>query len=192
MAARDRPIVLIGPMGAGKTSVGKRVARSLGRRFVDTDKAIVKQHGPIATLFETLGEPRFREIERDTVAESLVCADGADGADRADGAVGADGGRPTAAVVSLGGGAVLDPLTRERLADALVVLLTVTPEAVEARIQGHDRPLLHHDGVAAWRAIADERAPIYASLAKLTLDTSHRPIAHVADDIVTWVGTDPA
>lgn len=169
-AERHRPVVLIGPMGAGKTSVGRRVAKRLGRAFIDTDKEIVKEHGPIPALFESLGEPGFRELERDAVTAALA------------GTV----------VVSLGGGAVLDEGTRARLRDERVVLLTVTPEAVESRIRGSDRPLLHHGGIAAWKRIAAERAPIYASLADLTLDTSNRPLSHVVDDIVAWVETEPS
>lgn len=166
----QRPVVLIGPMGAGKTSVGRRVAKRLGVPFIDTDKEIVKGHGPIPALFESLGEPRFRELEAEAVASALT--------------------EPV--VVSLGGGAVLDEKTRERLLHERVVLLTVTPEAVESRIRGSDRPLLHHGGIAAWKSIAAERAPIYASLAALTLDTSNRPLSHVVDDIVTWVETEPS
>lgn len=164
----QRPVVLIGPMGAGKTSVGRRVAKKLGVPFVDTDKELVKAHGPIPALFDSVGEPRFRELERDAVALALV----------------------DPVVVSLGGGAVLDHNTRARLSVERVVLLTVSAEAVESRIRGSDRPLLHHGGIAAWKTIAAERAPIYASLAGLTLDTSNRPLAHVVDDIVTWVETE--
>jgi shikimate kinase len=170
MTALDKAVVLIGPMGAGKTSVGKRVARALGVPFIDTDKVIVHEHGPIPELFETLGEPGFRALERDAVREAVA--------------------QPV--VVSLGGGAVLDPSTRSLLEALRVILLTVTPEAVESRISGTDRPLLHHDGIAAWTAIAEQRAPLYAQLADLTLDTSHRPLSHVVDDIVEWVGTDNA
>ncbi len=165
----DAPVVLIGPMGAGKTSVGKRVAKRLGVPFVDTDKLLVQRHGPIPALFEAHGEAHFRGLERDAVDETL---------------------RRGATVVSLGGGAVLDPATRRLLRDVRVVCLTVSPEAVEARIAGTDRPLLQHGGIEAWRRIATERAPLYADLADLTLDTSHRPLSHVVDDIVTWVGTD--
>jgi shikimate kinase len=167
----DRPIVLIGPMGAGKTSIGKRVAKSLRVPFVDTDRVIVKAHGPIGELFASLGEEHFRELERVAVEEALARRH---------------------AVVSLGGGAVLDQSTQRLLADARVVLLTVTPEAVEARISGSDRPVLGTGGLASWQAIAEARAPVYASLADVTFDTSHRPLTHVVDDIVTWVGTDPA
>ncbi|GAA4264775.1 shikimate kinase [Frondihabitans peucedani] len=170
MTALQTAVVLIGPMGAGKTSVGKRVAKSLGVRFIDTDRVVAREHGPIPTLFETLGEPGFRALERDAVRDAVA--------------------QPV--VVSLGGGAVLDPATRALLRELPVVLLTVTPEAVESRISGSDRPLLHDDGLAAWKAIAAERAPLYADLADLTLDTSHRPLSHVVADIVTWVGTDHA
>ncbi|RKR74093.1 shikimate kinase [Frondihabitans australicus] len=171
MPGPDRPIVVIGPMGAGKTSVGKKLAKRLGRTFVDTDRVIVRHHGPIAALFEEHGEERFREIERDAVADALL---------------------DPASVISLGGGAVLHPETRERLRGARVVLLAVTPEAVAARIQGTDRPLLQHDGLTAWQEIAERRAPVYASLADFTVDTSHRPLVHVVDDIVRWIETEHA
>ncbi|MFX5684625.1 shikimate kinase, partial [Acinetobacter baumannii] len=85
-------LVLIGPMGAGKTSVGRRVARALGEPFSDTDKIVVRDHGPIPDLFRAHGEAHCRSRERDAVAEALE-----------------RGG-----VVALGGGAVLDPVTRER------------------------------------------------------------------------------
>lgn len=170
MTALTTAVVLIGPMGAGKTSVGKRVAKALGVLFIDTDRVIARQHGPIPQLFETLGEEGFRLLERDAVAAAVA--------------------QPV--VVSLGGGAVLDPSTQALLGGVRVILLTVTAEAVASRIADTDRPLLHHDGIAAWKTIAEKRAPLYASLADLTLDTSHRPLSHVVDDIVTWVGTDTA
>ncbi|AMM20903.1 hypothetical protein AX769_13080 [Frondihabitans sp. PAMC 28766] len=170
MAERTtRPVVVIGPMGAGKSSVGKKLAKALGRSFVDTDRVFVREHGVIADFFEAHGEERFREVEHEVVSKALQDAE---------------------TVVSVGGGAVLHPDTRSRLQTAHVVLLTVTPEAVTSRITGRDRPLLHHDGLTAWKEIADRRAPIYASLADFTVDTSNRPIAHVVDDIVRWVGTD--
>ncbi|MGO3555858.1 MAG: shikimate kinase, partial [Microbacterium gubbeenense] len=61
-------IVFIGPMGAGKSSIGRRVAKRLGTTFTDTDSMIVREHGPIADLFEAQGEAEFRRIERETVA----------------------------------------------------------------------------------------------------------------------------
>ena len=170
MTALDKAVVLIGPMGAGKTSVGKRVAKTLGVPFVDTDRVIADEHGPIPRLFESLGEPAFRILERDAVAAAV----------------------DHAVVVSLGGGAVLDPSTRRRLASARVILLTVTPEAVESRIRGSERPLLHDEGLTAWRSIAEERAPIYKALADLTIDTSRRPLSRIVDEIVEWIRTETA
>lgn len=156
----DRAVALIGPMGAGKTSVGRRLAKHLGMRFVDTDAVIAAGHGAIPDLFATVGERGFREVERDVVQREL----------RAGG------------VVALGGGAVLDPATREALAACTVVLLTVSEEAVEARLAGGRRPLLT-DGLASWRRIAAERDPIYRGLADVTVDTSRRPMTTIAAEL---------
>ena len=155
-----RTIALIGPMGAGKTSVGRRLAKRLGRRFVDTDAAIATEHGPIPHLFATVGEGAFREIERGVVQRELR-----------------EGG-----VVALGGGAVLDPATREALGACTVVLLTVSEDAVVARIAEGRRPLLT-EGIASWRRIAAERAPVYAELADVTVDTSRRPMTTIAAEL---------
>jgi shikimate kinase len=164
-------IVLIGPMGAGKTSVGRRVARALGAPFSDTDKIVVRDHGPIPALFATHGEPHFRALERDAVIEGL-----------------ARGG-----VVALGGGAVLDPLTRDRLREHRVVLLTVAPHVVASRIHGNERPLLDgEDPLARWQRIFEERRPVYEQTADIAFDTSSGPLARVVDDIVAWARRVPA
>lgn len=163
-------IVLIGPMGAGKTSVGRRVARSLGTTFTDTDKVVVREHGPIPALFEAHGEAHFRALERAAVIEAL-----------------AGGG-----VVALGGGAVLDPDTRADLDGHRVVLLTVAPHIVAARIGGSDRPLLAgEDPVARWSRIYAERRPVYESVADVSFDTSSGPLAGVVAQIVDWVHRHP-
>ncbi len=171
MTAPSDAIVLIGPMGAGKTSVGRRVARSLGCTFSDTDKIVVRDHGPIRDLFLTHGEAYFRAVERQAVAEAL-----------------SRGG-----VVALGGGAILDPQTRERLTRHRVVLLTVAPHIVASRIHGDERPLLGGDDPAVrWRRIWEERRPIYEAAADVTFDTSSGPLARVVDDIVAWTRRVPA
>ncbi len=158
-------VVLIGPMGAGKTSVGRRVARALGATFSDTDKIVVRDHGPIRDLFLAHGEAHFRALERDAVREAL--------------------GR--GGVVALGGGAVLDPLTRDRLTAHRVVLLTVSPQVVASRIHGDDRPLLGgEDPAQRWLRIYEERRPIYEATADIAFDTSSGPLSRVVDDIVTW------
>lgn len=158
-------VVLIGPMGAGKTSVGRRVARTLGLRFTDTDKLIARRYGPIPDLFARHGEPGFRRLERAAVAEAL-----------------AGGG-----VVALGGGAVLDAGTRADLEQHRVVLLTVAPQIVASRIRGGDRPLLAgEDPSVQWQRIYAERRELYTQLADVTFDTSSGPLAAVVSRIVAW------
>lgn len=160
-------IVLVGPMGAGKSSIGRRVARELGTTFTDTDSLIVREHGPIADLFAKEGEARFREVERVAVVEAL--------------------GR--GGVVALGGGAVLDADTRRDLAGHRVVLLTVAPHIVRSRIQGDARPLLANgdDPVARWQTIMAARKALYEEVADVSFDTSTGPLALVVADIVAWV-----
>ena len=119
--APTSPLVLVGPMGAGKTSIGRRVAKALGIRFIDTDAVIQREHGPIEQIFETHGESTFRAWEREAIQNALGW-----------------GG----VVVSLGGGAVLNADTRADLATCDVVMLTVDPRVVAGRIQGTARPLL--------------------------------------------------
>jgi shikimate kinase len=160
------PVVLIGPMGAGKTRIGKRVARILGTGFSDTDKMIVAEHGPVATIFDTQGEAHFRALEHDAVARALAGTD----------------------VVALGGGAILDPETRRALASHRVVLVTVTAEAVASRISDGRRPLVR-GGIEDWTRIYAERRPIYEELAQLTVDTSHRPIDELAKEVAEWSTT---
>jgi len=165
-------VVLIGPMMSGKTRIGKRVARRLGLPFVDTDARVVAEHGAVEAIFAAHGEPRFRELERSAVARALT----------------------EHAVVSLGGGAVLDPSTQELLAGLPVVLLMVDAEAVGGRLASSrraraKRPLLAAEGIAAWTRIVDERRPVYERLARATWDTSTRPADTVADEIAGWVRT---
>lgn len=166
-SAAPEVLVLVGPMGAGKTSVGRRVARTAGWRFVDTDKAIVREHGPIPAIFAEHGEDRFREWEREQVAEAI-----------------AGGG-----VISLGGGAVLSEDTRDLLRTVPVVMLTVSPEAVAERISGTDRPLLHgeEDPVQRWTRIFAERRALYEEVADARFDTSRVLMSRVADQIVEWM-----
>ncbi|RLQ86537.1 shikimate kinase [Mycetocola zhadangensis] len=150
-------------MGAGKTRIGRRVAKALDVRFLDTDKMVVAEHGQIAEIFETRGEAAFRDLERDAVAEALS----------------------ERAVVSLGGGAVLHEDTQRALAHTTVVFLTVTAEAVAARINTSKRPLLKN-GTGDWQRIYDERRTLYESLAVATFDTSNEPIERIAANIAIW------
>lgn len=154
-------IVLIGPPAAGKTKLGRVLAWQLGAKFVDTDRRVVAEHGPIPEIFAEHGEAVFRQWERQAVAKAL----------------GED------AVVSLGGGAVLDPGTQADLADEQVLLLTTTAEAVAARLDG-DRPLA--SGVADWQKLVEARMPIYRRLAKHTIDTSAMPAVAIIAEASAW------
>src|SRR5690554_6503883 len=171
----NRPVVvLIGPPAAGKSRVGKKVAKYLQRDFIDTDSVIVAEHGPIAELFSSRGEAEFRRIERDVVSRALA----------------------TDAVVSLGGGAVMNEETRQLLGDQRVALLTVSAQAVAHRIQGNRRPLLGtgdpKERLAAWQSLVDARSAVYESLASRTWDTSARPITVIAGEIAEWANEETA
>jgi shikimate kinase len=160
------PIVLVGPMGAGKSRVGARLAASVGAPFIDTDQRIVERYGPIDEIFAREGEKYFRVIEREVVAEALG----------------------EEAVVSLGGGAVLDADTRDDLASLPVVWLKVSADAVAPRLSGGNRPLLAEGGLDRWIRIRDERRPLYEQVAGLVIDTSRRSVARIVDQITEWAG----
>ena len=164
--ASARALVLVGPMGAGKTSIGKRVARRLDRPFVDTDKAIAAEHGPIPGIFAQRGEAGFRTLERAAVRRAL-----------------AGGG-----IIALGGGAVLDAGTRAALRDHDVVLLTVDARTVRGRLRGgRGRPLLEgEDPLRHWERISGERMPLYEEVADTVFDTSRGPLQQVVDAVVSW------
>ncbi len=128
---------------------------------------IVAEHGSIAQIFDEFGEPHFRQLERQAVERALA----------------------EHAVVTLGGGAVLDEQTQADLAGVPVVQLTVSPEAVERRISGGKRPLVK-DGIGAWIALVERRQPIYDRLSRLTIDTSEVALDDVAGRIVAWLKED--
>lgn len=172
MAEKDTvraQLVVIGAPGAGKTRLGKRIARLLRVPFIDTDKRIVAVHGPINQIFEEHGEAYFRGIERQVVAEALR----------------------EVAVVALGGGAVLDQHTAAQLAGARVAQLTVSAEAVVERIDGNKRPLLK-DGIDAWVRLVESRRATYERLATRSWDTSTVPLDDLAAEIADWVEHDLA
>jgi len=156
-------LVLIGPPAAGKSRVGKRLAKRLEIPYIDTDSVIVREHGAIAEIFADHGEPHFRRLERAAVEQAL----------RED------------AVVSLGGGAVLDRDTQFDLRDKRVILLTVRADAVTARIGSGKRPLV--TDIASWQSLVDSRAELYASLASYTTDTSNRAVDAIVDEIAHWI-----
>ncbi|MBM9458819.1 shikimate kinase [Nocardioides sp. zg-536] len=152
-------------MGAGKTTVGRLVAARLGVGFADSDHVVEERAGkPVADIFVEDGEAAFRSLERDAVAWLLEHHDG---------------------VLSLGGGAVLDPATRELLAGHRVVFLRVgLAEAVKRVGLGVGRPLLLGNVRSRVKQLLDERTPVYQGLARLTVETDERTAEQVADEIL--------
>lgn len=161
----DRAIVFVGPMAAGKTSLGKRVSRELGIPFVDTDAVIVRRHGPITEIFAERGEEEFRRIEAEVIAEQLAVP----------------GGR----VVALGGGAVIAESTRELLRRYPVVLLMTTQAAVLRTANLARRPLLRDDP-QAWGRILEERLPFYEEVADVTYRTDRATKDQLARRVAQW------
>lgn len=158
--------VLIGTMGAGKTTVGRLVAEALGVGFADADELIEARAGKsVQEIFVDDGEPAFRELERAVVAEALATHDG---------------------VLSLGGGAVLDPATQALLAGHRVVFLRVgLADAVKRVGLGVGRPLLLGNIRSRVKQLLDERTPVYEGLARITVETDGRGPDEVAAEIVT-------
>ena len=157
-------VVLVGPMGAGKSTVARLLATTYGVTARDTDADVEAAAGrPISDIFVDSGEAHFRELERAAVGDALASHDG---------------------VLALGGGAVLDPATRELLADHRVVFLRVgLSEAVKRVGLGTSRPLLLGNVRSRIKALLDERTPVYESVADLVVDTDQRPPEDVADEI---------
>ncbi|MFC6086419.1 shikimate kinase [Sphaerisporangium aureirubrum] len=157
--------VLIGPPGSGKSTVGRLVAERLGTGFRDTDTDVETVAGKaVADIFVDDGEERFRELEAEAVRRALAEHDG---------------------VVSLGGGAVLDPATRELLAGHFVVYLQVgLSDAVKRVGLGSARPLLVLNPRSRLKQLMEERRPVYEALASLTIATDDRDPADIADEIV--------
>jgi shikimate kinase len=160
-------IVLIGPPTAGKSSVGALLAAALGVPFADTDTLVARAaRKPVGDIFVDDGELVFRELERGAVASGLD-------------AVKADGG-----VLALGSGAVLDPDVRRMLADQVIVYLQAEFATV-ARRTGMDRPRVVIPGNprGQLRAMLDQRRPVYAELAALTVSTDDLAPEEVAADL---------
>ena len=162
-------VVLVGAPGAGKTTVGRLLAKSLGVGFRDTDDDVERTAGkPISDIFLDDGEPAFRALERAAVAEALAGHDG---------------------VLALGGGAVTDPDTRSLLTDHRVVFLDVGLADAASRIGlNRDRPLLLGNPRAHLKRQLDERRPLYVEVATVTVDTAGRTPQQVAEEVLVGAG----
>ena len=156
--------VVVGPMGAGKTTIGQAVAEILGVPFADTDAMIEARAGKaVPEIFIDDGEAAFRALERETVAAALASADG---------------------VLALGGGSILDEETRALLAGHTVVFLSVElTDAIKRVGLGAGRPLLSVNPRATMKFLLEERRPLYASVATHTVATDGRAPEEIAAEV---------
>ncbi len=157
--------MLVGPPGAGKTSVAARVADALGVGVRDTDDDVETVAGePVAEIFVDHGEQHFRRLEAEAVRRALAEHDG---------------------VLALGGGAVLDPATRDALRGHRVVLLDVGLAEASRRVGlGVSRPLLLGNVRGRMKALLDERRPLYEEVAEQVVATDGRDIEAVASAVL--------
>jgi shikimate kinase len=155
-------IVLVGPMGVGKTTIGKKLAKRLELPFIDTDVMIAKRFGDIPKIFAELGEPKFREYEETCVLEAIA----------------------TPSVVATGGGAVLSEHTRAALGETKVIYLSTDGKHMASRLAGGNRPLLK-DGLSDWRRIYESRRELYEQVADITVDTSGTPLKSLVEEIAS-------
>jgi shikimate kinase len=161
---------MIGPPGAGKTTVGALVAGLLGLDFVDADTVIEEAAGkPVSDIFVQDGEAAFRALERAAAARLI-------------------GSHP--GVLALGGGAILDPGTRDLLAGRRVVYLeTGFVSAVHRTGLDTPRPLLFVNPRARMKTLLEERLPVYAALAWLTVPTDDREPKEIAEEVAARLAT---
>lgn len=168
--APARPVVvLVGPMGSGKTTVGRLLAARLGVALRDTDADVEARAGkPVSDIFVDDGEPVFRDLEREAVAAALAEHPG---------------------VLALGGGAVMDPLTEQGLHGHAVVFLDVQVVDAARRIGlNRDRPLLLGNPRAQWLRIMERRRPVYERVATAVVATDDRTPEQVADVVLDALG----
>lgn len=169
-------VVLVGPPGSGKTTIGRRLASALNCEFIDTDAKIEEREGtPCGTIITDRGEPAFRAIEAEEVAAAL----------RTDG------------VVSLGGGAVVTDSTRELLDDMTVIFLDVSAaEGVRRTAGDANRPLLAPTGpgtasddarLSRYQALLDERCGYYRDVADFRVRTDNRSPQQTVGDILGYL-----
>jgi shikimate kinase len=165
----SKPIaVLIGAPGAGKSTIGRRVAERLKVPFVDTNALIEEESGmSVSDMFVELGEPEFRVREEEAVRRALSEQTG---------------------VVALGGGAILSESTRQLLADHTVVWLRVNVSDAASRVgMNQARPLLLGNVRGRLTQLLNERTPLYESVASITIETDGRAVREVTSSVLAAV-----
>ena len=164
---RSQNVFLIGPMGAGKSAVGRQLARLLHLDFVDSDDEIERRTGvDVPFIFEKEGEAGFRKREASAID---------------------DLSRREGIVLATGGGAVIDPQNRNHLgARGFVVYLhTSVDQQLSRTRKGRERPMIANDDPrASLERLMEEREPLYREIADLTVDTDGRKVKAVADEIL--------
>ncbi|GAY18516.1 shikimate kinase [Mycobacterium sp. shizuoka-1] len=159
--------VLIGLPGSGKSTIGRRLAKAMGVAMLDTDAAIEEKTGrTIADIFATDGEPEFRRIEEEVIRDALQTHDG---------------------ILSLGGGAVTSPGVRDALAGHTVIFLEISAAEGVRRTSGNTvRPLLSGpDHAEKYRALMNQRVPLYRRVATIRVNTNRRNPGAVVRHIIT-------
>jgi len=147
-------------MGAGKSTLGRKLAKLLETKFLDTDRMISASHGPIPKIFEEQGEDRFRTLETVALEKALK----------------------SPAVIATGGGVVVTEKNRELLQDMPTIFLDTNAEWVLSRINLDKRPLLKSDP-SMWEKLYKERLGYYQQLATATVVTANRPIRVVLEEL---------
>ncbi len=167
-------IALIGFMGSGKSTAGKRLARRLQRELIETDRLIEQRAGmPISGIFQGRGEAGFRDLEEEIIKDIAASAQNA--------------------VIACGGGAVLRPANIERLKESsdIVYLETETAALQDRLAASHKRPLLNRpDRDQFIEVLHEARRPQYEAAADITIKTGRRPFASVINEIIEKLGID--
>ena len=162
-----KSIILIGPPGSGKSTIGRAISRKLSISFTDTDQLIEVRAGmSISQIFIDKGEPWFRDLEKEVLKEELSKLSG---------------------VLSLGGGAPLSELAQEMLGkiEASIIYLDVSLATAAPRVGfNRDRPLLLNNPRGAWQELMDKRRPIYEALATHVVKVDERAPKDIVDEIV--------
>lgn len=158
-------IVLVGPMGVGKSTVGKKLAKSLKMSFCDTDSLLTEEYGSIEDFFENNGEAAFRKVEHEALIKALS----------------------SPGIVATGGGAVLLAESRLALKAATVVYLSTDGKHMGSRLRKSSRPLIKN-GLDDWKRIYESRKEIYEEVADFEINTSGHPLAQTISEIRERLG----